>query len=89
MLNLNLWSLQYHRSECRDRIAPVCFWLCSADCYRKFLYYFLSKCFRRPKLDKFMGPEIVKAGELLKIRVLDHLILTSEGYMSLADEGLI
>jgi DNA repair protein RadC len=33
--------------------------------------------------------EIAKAGELLKIRVLDHLILTSEGYLSLADEGLI
>jgi DNA repair protein RadC len=33
--------------------------------------------------------EIKKAGELLRISVLDHIILTSEGYLSLADEGLL
>lgn len=33
--------------------------------------------------------EIKKAGEFLKIRVLDHIIITSITYTSLADEGLI
>jgi len=30
-----------------------------------------------------------QAGELLKISVLDHLILTSESYYSFADENMI
>ncbi|MBK8501971.1 MAG: JAB domain-containing protein [Saprospiraceae bacterium] len=33
--------------------------------------------------------EIKKAGEILKIQVLDHLIITSVSYLSLADEGII
>ncbi|MXV17732.1 JAB domain-containing protein [Hufsiella ginkgonis] len=32
---------------------------------------------------------LVSAGALLDIAVLDHLILTSEGYFSFADEGMI
>ena len=33
--------------------------------------------------------ELQDAGTFLKIKVLDHLILTSESYTSFADEGLI
>lgn len=29
------------------------------------------------------------AGQLLDIKILDHLIITSEGYISFADEGLL
>ena len=32
---------------------------------------------------------LVEAGKLLQIEVLDHIILTSTGYCSLADEGQI
>lgn len=31
----------------------------------------------------------VEAGKLLDVQVLDHIILTSEGYVSLADDGLL
>lgn len=33
--------------------------------------------------------KIKAGGELLDIDVLDHIIITSEGYFSFADEGLI
>jgi DNA repair protein RadC len=33
--------------------------------------------------------KIVDAGRLLDIRVLDHVIVTAEGYYSFSDEGLI
>ena len=33
--------------------------------------------------------KLVKAGEILELSVLDHLIITKEGYYSLADEGLL
>lgn len=33
--------------------------------------------------------KLIEAGKLLEISVLDHLILTSEGFYSFADEGLI
>jgi DNA repair protein RadC len=33
--------------------------------------------------------KIKEGGEILEISVLDHIILTSEGYYSFADEGLI
>lgn len=33
--------------------------------------------------------KIKEAGRLLEIQLLDHIILTSEGYYSFADEGLI
>jgi len=39
--------------------------------------------------DTAMTERLVKAGELLGIRILDHLIVTSEGYYSFTDEGLI
>jgi DNA repair protein RadC len=39
--------------------------------------------------DKIFTKKIIEAGELLEIVVLDHLILTSEGYYSFADDGKI
>jgi DNA repair protein RadC len=33
--------------------------------------------------------KIKAGGKLLEIQVLDHVILTSEGYYSFADEGLL
>jgi DNA repair protein RadC len=33
--------------------------------------------------------KIKEGGEILEISVLDHIILTSEGYFSFADEGLL
>jgi DNA repair protein RadC len=30
-----------------------------------------------------------EGGKLLEIQVLDHLVLTSEGYYSFADEGIL
>lgn len=38
--------------------------------------------------DKRLTRQIMEAGKLLEIQVLDHIILTDEGYMSFADEGL-
>ena len=39
--------------------------------------------------DKSITQKIKKIGELLSIKVLDHLIITSESYISFADEGMI
>jgi DNA repair protein RadC len=39
--------------------------------------------------DKQITNKIKEAGQLLDIPVLDHLILSSEGFTSFADEGLI
>jgi DNA repair protein RadC len=39
--------------------------------------------------DKILTKKITEAGKLLEILVLDHLILTSEGYYSFADNGQI
>jgi len=39
--------------------------------------------------DKILTKKITEAGKLLEILVLDHLILTSEGYYSFADNGKI
>lgn len=33
--------------------------------------------------------KLVKAGDLLQIKVLDHLIVTCEGFLSFAEKGLI
>lgn len=37
--------------------------------------------------DRALTKRVKKAGELLEISVLDHVIVTTEGYRSLADEG--
>jgi len=39
--------------------------------------------------DKNLTDQIKKAGDILDVPVLDHLIVTSEGYLSFANEGLI
>jgi DNA repair protein RadC len=31
--------------------------------------------------------DIVKGGDILRIKVLDHLIITADGYYSMADNG--
>lgn len=37
--------------------------------------------------DRYLTRKIVEAGKLLDISVLDHIIVTTEGYCSFADEG--
>lgn len=39
--------------------------------------------------DKTLTKKIFEGGKVLDIRVLDHLILTYESYLSFSDEGLI
>jgi DNA repair protein RadC len=39
--------------------------------------------------DKDLTRKVVRAGKVLDIRVLDHIILTYDSYLSFADEGLI
>lgn len=39
--------------------------------------------------DKEITKKVVQAGKLLDISVLDHLIITTEGYYSFADEGAL
>lgn len=41
------------------------------------------------KHDISLTTKIIKAGKLLDIEVLDHLIITSECYYSFADEGIL
>jgi DNA repair protein RadC len=39
--------------------------------------------------DKALTKKIVEAGKLMDISILDHLILSNDGYFSFADENLI
>jgi DNA repair protein RadC len=39
--------------------------------------------------DKKITKQIKEAGAILEIPLLDHLIITSESYLSMADEGLL
>jgi len=39
--------------------------------------------------DKLITSQIVEAGKMLNIEVLDHLIITFEGFLSFSDEGLL
>lgn len=39
--------------------------------------------------DRNMTTKVLDAARLLDIRVLDHVIITAEGYFSFADEGLL
>ena len=41
------------------------------------------------KADEELTLKIKHAGQLLDIRLFDHIIVTSEGYFSFADEGLM
>jgi DNA repair protein RadC len=44
---------------------------------------------RPSERDKQITQQLKEAGALLEIRVLDHLIISGEGYYSFADEGLL
>lgn len=44
---------------------------------------------RPSKADEELTSKIILAGKLFDIRILDHLIVSEEGYFSFADEGLI
>jgi DNA repair protein RadC len=47
-------------------------------------------CNLRPsKADQYLTKKIKQGGKLLEIKVLDHLIITTEGFYSFADEGLM
>lgn len=39
--------------------------------------------------DKNITQKLKKAGEFLDIKVLDHLIITKDGYLSFVDDGLM
>ena len=39
--------------------------------------------------DKTLTSKFVEAGKILDIQVLDHIIVTKEGYTSFADEGAL
>ena len=41
------------------------------------------------KPDEELTTKIKEGGKLLDIKLLDHLIISSEGYLSMADEGLV
>jgi DNA repair protein RadC len=41
------------------------------------------------KADEELTEKIKQAGKFLDIKVLDHIILSSEGYFSFADEGIL
>jgi DNA repair protein RadC len=45
--------------------------------------------FKPSRADEELTKKIATAGLYLDIKVVDHLIVTSEGYYSFADEGLI
>ncbi|MDP4283591.1 MAG: DNA repair protein RadC [Bacteroidota bacterium] len=44
---------------------------------------------RPSRVDEELTSKLKEAGKLLEIKVLDHLIVSDEGYYSFADEGLI
>ncbi|MBY0482605.1 MAG: JAB domain-containing protein, partial [Chitinophagaceae bacterium] len=39
--------------------------------------------------DKILTEKISRAGKLLDVQVIDHIILSSEGYFSFIDQGLL
>lgn len=39
--------------------------------------------------DKNITQKLVRGGEVLDIKILDHIILTDESYLSFADEGIL
>ena len=48
-----------------------------------------SGTLRPSEADKAITSKIKEAGNLLDIRLLDHLILTDESYFSFADDGIL
>ena len=41
------------------------------------------------ELDKKLTKQVKEAAELFDVKLLDHLIITSDSYLSMADEGLL
>lgn len=41
------------------------------------------------KADKKLTSQIIEAGKVLDIRILDHIILTDDGFYSFANEGIM
>jgi DNA repair protein RadC len=39
--------------------------------------------------DKAITEKLKQGGQILEIRLLDHIILTADSYISMADEGLM
>lgn len=39
--------------------------------------------------DKAMTKKVVSAGEILDVKIIDHLIITSDGFWSFADNGAL
>jgi DNA repair protein RadC len=39
--------------------------------------------------DEMMTQKLKQAGSYLEIKILDHLIITAESYLSMADEGIL
>jgi len=39
--------------------------------------------------DKAITEKLKQGGQILEIRLLDHIILTADSYLSMADEGLM
>ncbi|HVW94425.1 MAG TPA: JAB domain-containing protein [Mucilaginibacter sp.] len=39
--------------------------------------------------DIFLTKRLAEAGKLLDLQILDHIILTKDGYLSFSDEGLL
>ncbi|MCH5599512.1 JAB domain-containing protein [Niabella ginsengisoli] len=41
------------------------------------------------RADEYITKQLVEAGRLLDIKILDHLIITPDGYFSFSDQGLL
>ncbi|MEX6690026.1 JAB domain-containing protein [Danxiaibacter flavus] len=48
-----------------------------------------SGCLKPSPEDLNLTTKLVECGKLLDIKVLDHLIVTADGYLSICDEGLM
>jgi DNA repair protein RadC len=48
-----------------------------------------SRSLKPSRADEELTQKIKGAGAFLDIKVLDHLLISSEGYYSFADEGLL
>ena len=54
-----------------------------------FYAFYISGSLRPRRADGQLTAKIKSAASLLAITVLDHIIVSEEGYYSFADEGLI
>lgn len=61
----------------------------SAACSMILVHNHPSGNLQPSEADKTITRKIVEGGKLLDLQILDHLIVTGEGYYSFADEGLL